>query len=209
MENTPNTNTKAHKFSKGFLIVVLVIIALSSLGVHSYVGFILSIIGIVFAIDKLYLKVRPNATAGSGIGTAFLLFFIATIFMIVALVRYDGLEKEKREKAKYEALTPAQKEQIEHEKELKKKEQAVQDKIKKSFSSYDGSHRGLVKFVKANMNDPKSFEHVKTTYTVQPTGYLIVKMEYRGKNAFGGVVKNTIGAECDLDGNVTQVLQTN
>ena len=54
------------------------------------------------------------------------------------------------------------------------------------------------------MNDPKSFEHVETTYGDRGD-YLVVKTTFRGKNAFGGVVLNWITAKCDLDGDVIEV----
>ncbi len=77
--------------------------------------------------------------------------------------------------------------------------------ISKQFSAWDGSHRGLEKFIKRNMNDPDSYDHVRTTYADQGS-HLIVRTEFRGKNAFGGVVKNWLKAKVDLKGNVLQVV---
>lgn len=56
------------------------------------------------------------------------------------------------------------------------------------------------------MNDPKSFEHVETRYTDYTT-YLVVEETFRGKNAFGGVVKQTIKAKIDLDGSIFEIIE--
>lgn len=75
--------------------------------------------------------------------------------------------------------------------------------IKKSFSAWDGSHYELVKWTKARMNDPDSFEHDKTTYA-DGGEYLIVEMDFRGKNAFGGVVRQSAVAKVTLDGQILE-----
>ena len=61
------------------------------------------------------------------------------------------------------------------------------------LSGWDGSHRSFVNLVKRRMNDPDSFGHVRTRVTpVQSdTGRHSIIMEFRGRNAFGGIVKNT------------------
>ncbi|RRA92426.1 hypothetical protein [Paenimyroides viscosum] len=68
----------------------------------------------------------------------------------------------------------------------------------KCLSSWDGSHRELVKYVKKNMHNPKSFEHVETQYGV--TGdYAGLVMIYRGTNSFGATVSNSIKAKVSLE----------
>ena len=37
--------------------------------------------------------------------------------------------------------------------------------------------------------------------------HLIVVTKFRGKNAFGGVVLNSVTAKCDLDGNVLSIVE--
>lgn len=78
--------------------------------------------------------------------------------------------------------------------------------IEKQFSAWDGSHRNLEKAIKASMNDPASYEHVKTTYT-DLGEFLIVKTVFRGKNAFGGTITNTVSAKVGMDGNVIKILE--
>lgn len=80
--------------------------------------------------------------------------------------------------------------------------------IQKHFSAWDGSHYELTKTIKESMNDPGSYEHEKTVY-VDKGYYLIVETSFRGKNAFGGVVKNKVRAKVgSLTGTVIEVLGT-
>ena len=87
----------------------------------------------------------------------------------------------------------------------KTEEELRKELVEKHFSAWDGSHRGLTRVIKDSMNDPKSYEHVETRYG-DKGDYLIVSTTFRGKNAFGGVVKNTIVAKVDLEGNVIEIL---
>jgi len=80
-------------------------------------------------------------------------------------------------------------------------------KIEMQFSVWDGSHRNLERFIKMTMNDPDSYDHVKTAYW-DMGDYLIVKTTFRGKNAFGGVVVNWVKAKVDLDGNIINIMET-
>ena len=84
-------------------------------------------------------------------------------------------------------------------------EEARTAQIEKHFSAWDGSHNGLTKVIKESMNDPNSYEHVETRYG-DKGDYLIVTATFRGKNAFGGVVKNSVTAKVDLNGNVIEVI---
>lgn len=80
--------------------------------------------------------------------------------------------------------------------------------LDKQFSAWDGSHPGLTSHIKSSMNDPKSYEHVETKYWDREK-YLIVQTTFRGKNAFGGVVLQSIKATVDLSGNVLDILEQN
>ena len=56
------------------------------------------------------------------------------------------------------------------------------------LSTWDGSHRGVVKFVRDRVRDPSSFEHVETSITpVSDSGEHELLMRYRATNGFGGV----------------------
>jgi len=88
---------------------------------------------------------------------------------------------------------------------LPTRRQTRQEIIEKQFSVWNGSHRGLTKLIKESMNDPKSYQHVETRYG-DKGDYLIVVTTFRGKNVFGGVVKNSVTAKVDLNGNVISII---
>jgi len=83
---------------------------------------------------------------------------------------------------------------------------ARKENIQKLFSAWDGSHRGLEKIIKDAMNDPDSYKHVETVYW-DMGDHLVVRTTYRGKNAFGGVVKNWVKAKIGLDGKVLEIIE--
>ena len=82
---------------------------------------------------------------------------------------------------------------------------AREELIEKQFSGWDGSHRGLTEYIKKSMNDPDSYQHDETTY-IDKGDHLIVYTKFRGKNAFGGVVRNSAVAKVDLQGNILEVV---
>lgn len=81
-----------------------------------------------------------------------------------------------------------------------------QKKIDDGFSPWDGSHRKLTALVKQNMNDPKSFEYVDGKYWDMDS-VIVVNMRYRGNNAFGGKVMESIRATCSIDGDVIEIIK--
>jgi len=66
---------------------------------------------------------------------------------------------------------------------------------------WNNSSPDLVKAVKKSMNDPKSFEHIYTRYW-NLGNQVVVKMAFRGRNAFGGVVAQKVRAEFDCSGSL-------
>lgn len=82
-----------------------------------------------------------------------------------------------------------------------------QEAIKAGFSPWDGSHLKLERFVKKNMNDPDSYEHVKTRYW-DMQNYLVVKTVFRGKNAYGAKVMNSVKVKTDIfTGEILEVME--
>jgi hypothetical protein len=79
------------------------------------------------------------------------------------------------------------------------------EQLEAGFSAWDGSHIELTKVIKAAMNDPDSFEHVETKYA-DDGETLRVQTRFRGRNAFGGVVTETVTARASLDGDVIEIL---
>lgn len=87
------------------------------------------------------------------------------------------------------------------QREEEEKRKAVTDRkarIEAQFSAWNGSHINLVTAVKRRMNDPKSFKHVETRYG-DKGDHLIVVMQFRGKNAFGGLILSEVVAKASLD----------
>lgn len=78
--------------------------------------------------------------------------------------------------------------------------------VESKFSSWDGSHIELTKWIKENMNDPSSFEHVSTNYWYEGD-HMIIQEKIRGNNAFGAKILVTYIATADRDGNVISVKQ--
>lgn len=107
-------------------------------------------------------------------------------------------EKYKEKLAHYTA-------KIEEEKQAKIAAEARKKRIELQFSAWDGSHNNLERVIKKAMNDPDSYEHDETVYW-DMGDHLVVKTTYRGKNAFGGVVRNFVKAKVSLDGDILQIL---
>ena len=85
-------------------------------------------------------------------------------------------------------------------------------RFQQNLSGWDGSFPQLVFAVKETMHDPGSFKHVKTTFSVQSydgDGIIYVSMTYRGKNAYGATVTDTIGIHCTPDGKLIDTQSEN
>lgn len=78
--------------------------------------------------------------------------------------------------------------------------------VEEAFSSLNGAHIQLQRYIKSQMNDPKSYEHVETKY-VDNGDYITVHSTFRGKNAFGGVVVNSVLANCSVDGEILEIVE--
>ncbi|HDC4837602.1 TPA: hypothetical protein O8U60_002286 [Enterobacter cloacae] len=84
------------------------------------------------------------------------------------------------------------------------------DAFQGNFSGWNGSYRPLEKLIKANMNDDSSFKHLSTKYhlILGKDPHAIVKTTFRGTNAFGGVVKETVAARVDVrTGEVVSIIE--
>ncbi len=79
--------------------------------------------------------------------------------------------------------------------------------IEKQLSGWDGSHIELTKLIKKSMNDPDSYKHEETVYW-DMGDHIVVRTTFRGKNAFGGVVKNWVKAKADINsGQVIEIIE--
>lgn len=82
---------------------------------------------------------------------------------------------------------------------------ALEASIKSQFSGWDGSHRNVEAALKAQMKNPKSYEHVETRYSVGADSITVVTT-YRGTNGFGAVVTSQAIATVDKTGNVLSLV---
>jgi hypothetical protein len=96
------------------------------------------------------------------------------------------------------------------------KDSAIQEKnrlieartatIEKQFSIWNGEHVKLTRIIKENMNNPKSYKHVKTGY-FDMGDHIIINTTFRGENAFGGTVTNIAKGKASLDGENVELLE--
>lgn len=82
-------------------------------------------------------------------------------------------------------------------------EELRQEVIGKCFSGWDGSHRNLEMKIKDLMNDPDSYIHEETRHN-DKGDRIVIYTKFRGKNSFGGVVREIATAESDLNCNIIE-----
>ncbi len=95
-----------------------------------------------------------------------------------------------------------QKKVVELERLTAKRQREIARKMKNfeenCISSWDGSHYTLERYLLNRMNDPDSYEHVETSYSLYDD-HAIVVMQFRGRNSFGGTVLNSVKAKTSLE----------
>jgi hypothetical protein len=107
---------------------------------------------------------------------------ISVAVIAVSVAYLGGCTESKEEKAQSDAQTVAKK---------------AEDKRKgfHCLSGWDGSHRATVNYVKENLRDPDSYQHIKTSITpVDKDGNHMLIMQYRAKNGFGGYATGSVMA---------------
>jgi hypothetical protein len=114
--------------------------------------------------------------------------------------------EQKAAKAKAEKAAEVQKQYDAAQKAKEKAKKERQDRIDAAFSPWDGKCATLVEMVKDNMEDPGSFKHVETRYWDQGNT-IRIKMTFRGKNGFGGVVTNGVTADWDLTTDMITIVE--
>ena len=66
----------------------------------------------------------------------------------------------------------------------------------------------VVEAIKERMNDPDSFEHVETRYGEdESTGTIRIRTKFRGKNAFGGTITQSVYAWVTKDGKLADMAE--
>lgn len=88
--------------------------------------------------------------------------------------------------------------------QIKDKNERIIKWAEKNISSWDRSNTLLTKAAKKNMLEPKSFEHISTTFTYNDDN-VIGKMTYSGSNSFGGKAIAIAEGTFDYDGNLLKV----
>ena len=75
--------------------------------------------------------------------------------------------------------------------------------IKNQFSVWDGSHINLTRYIKTQLHDPGSYDHVKTVYAVDGNG-LFLTTTFRATNAFNATVTGRMTAKADRNGKIIE-----
>ena len=77
--------------------------------------------------------------------------------------------------------------------------------IENLFSAWDGSLPSFKDYIKENLQNPDSFEHVETKFRDDGDGLTVI-MKYRGENGFGAIRTQTAIAKVDYDGNILNLI---
>lgn len=198
-------------FGIGFILIGLL-----SLFQNIYLGGIIIFIGGIFLLPQT-LKVIENKLGKPLNRMSKYLIIIGCVtigFISIAIQSTNSYDQERklRDQEAYEQLPQSIKDSLNLAEQLKdslnlvaKGQKDRQEKIERQFSSWNGSHIGLTRFIKDNMNDPDSYDHTETKFRDDGNSLYVVT-KFRGKNAFGGVVISTVTAKVDLDGNVIEII---
>lgn len=80
------------------------------------------------------------------------------------------------------------------------------EQFKGQFNPLNNSHIKLVKAVKENLKNTKSFKHVETTYEyIDKSKTIELTMIFKAKNSLGAYIENTATATSDIDGNLSNL----
>lgn len=80
-----------------------------------------------------------------------------------------------------------------------------QEKIESAFSAWDGSHIQLERWIKKNLKDPDSYDHIETRYG-DKGDHILVSTKYRARNGFGGMTIGQAVAKAELDGTIIEII---
>ena len=74
----------------------------------------------------------------------------------------------------------------------------------RSFSNYDGSHKNLVKEIRAELKLPESFSHQETRYKVE-NNEVYIECRYSAKSSAGLTISMKAIAIADTVGNIKSI----
>ncbi len=73
---------------------------------------------------------------------------------------------------------------------------------------HSANHKEFETLIKRFMNDPSSYEHVRTNYVRDKDNkHIIVTTRFRGNNAYGGKVLQSLSAKYTVDGEFVEVVK--
>lgn len=82
----------------------------------------------------------------------------------------------------------------------------IKTNIKSHFYGYSGEHKILSQYLKNNLNNPDSYEHVSTWYEYNDgDSYYTIYTKIRGTNGFGAIITTSFKAKASLDGEIISV----
>ena len=143
---------------------------------------------------------------GIAIGSVFALFFVGAF----SIAMYKAITEPRIEES-WKPNPKADEEQRQAVARLKQMDadrqaEKAKDMEEEVFAPGLGRCYSLEQYVQDRMNNPSSFEHVRTTHATYPDHYTVI-LKYRGTNKFGAVVTEAVQADLDLKGNVISILQ--
>lgn len=197
------------KYIIGILFFLSGLIALFSNPIASILLLIAGLITIPFSL--VFIQKKLNKTLSSSMKYIIVIGCLLVSFGLSMLNQTKEIalianEIKKKEQEKFDKLPQHMKDSIIEIKEVEKAQYEKDKVIKSQFMPRSGEHIKLAKFIKKNMKNPKSYEHVTTHYN-EYDDYLIVETTYRGTNSFGGVVPATLKAKVTLNGDVIEILE--
>lgn len=65
-------------------------------------------------------------------------------------------------------------------------EPTEKEKLEAGFSIWDGSHIEFTNYLKEQLRDPDSYEHIETRYGKKGSDSVRIQTTFRAKNGFGG-----------------------
>ena len=124
------------------------------------------------------------------------------IFIIVGIV-YINSQPDKEEKVEQSVVNMSQQEIDSIIAETNKPKSKAD--IENLFSAWDGSLPSFKDYIKENLQNPDSFEHVETKFRDDGDGLTVI-MKYRGENGFGAIRTQTAIAKVDYEGNILNLI---
>jgi hypothetical protein len=140
-------------------------------------------------------KSNPNITAVQAISIVFLLFLA-----VGAWVQF--VDKPRDAKLAAERADAAAAEAYKNSPEGKKAARKAQ--IQQGFGFY-GEHKELTKLIKADMDDPNSFELAACNW-FDMDDHVVVIEDFRGRNAYGVMQHYSVKAKCGMKGEVIEMM---